>query len=450
MGVALTRRAPDRRAGAWTIVRTGGHMMRPRHAIILATLSLLGLGVLMVHSAGLRVGSDAPLTVDRLLFGPIMGKAVGAIVLLTICAHLPVARLGDRRWLRSPLPWAAAISTVLLVVVLVPGIGTERNGAMRWLEIGPGFQPSELAKWSIPAFLAWWAIRNRDRMHRFGRGLLPPLLVLGVATALIGKEDLGTAVLLATVGGLVLLAGGARIVHFAAFAPLAVIGVIVAINTAEYRMKRLQAFLHPFDDPEGINYHVIQSLAAIHAGGPAGRGLGNGVQKFGYLPEDTTDFVFSNVCDELGLAGATLVLFLFSVLIVAGLGVIARSRNPFARLLSFGVMLVIGLQSLINLFVVTAMAPTKGIALPLISQGGTGWWMTACALGLLVAIDRETDERRGPVATDRSTAPPERSSIGDESPPGELTVAQARTDAQPDPHPLPHARPGSAPATAWT
>ncbi|MFK7960441.1 MAG: FtsW/RodA/SpoVE family cell cycle protein [Phycisphaerales bacterium] len=379
-------------------------MMRPRHAIILATLSLLGLGVLMVHSAGLRVGTDAPLTVDRLVFGPVAGKAIGALVLLTICAHLPVARLGDRRWFRTPIPWLAAVSTVLLVVVLIPGIGTERNGAMRWLDIGPGFQPSELAKWTIPAALGWWAIRMRDRMHRFMTGVLPPLALLGIATLLIGKEDLGTAVLLAAVGSLVLLAGGARILHFAAFAPLAVVGVIVAVAGAEYRMKRLQAFRHPFEDPEGINYHVIQSLAAIHAGGPAGRGLGNGVQKFGYLPEDTTDFVFSNVCDELGLSGATLVLFLFSVLIVAGLGVIARSRSPFARLLSFGVMLVIGLQSLINLFVVTAMAPTKGIALPLISQGGTGWWMTACALGLLVAIDRETDERMGPASTSAADA----------------------------------------------
>ncbi|MHC4218507.1 MAG: FtsW/RodA/SpoVE family cell cycle protein, partial [Planctomycetota bacterium] len=154
----------------------------------------------------------------------------------------------------------------------------------------------------------------------------------------------------------------------------------------------LRAWWDPYRDPQGIGYHVIQSMTTVAGGGLAGRGLGNGVQKFGYLPEDTTDFIFAVVCEEMGLVGATVVVGLFGGLLLCGWAIIRRTSDPFCRLLGLGILLTVGLQTLINLAVVTGWAPTKGIALPLVSAGGTGWVLTAFSLGLLVSIGREADQ----------------------------------------------------------
>jgi cell division protein FtsW len=152
-------------------------------------------------------------------------------------------------------------------------------------------------------------------------------------------------------------------------------------------MARLTAFVDPWADPRGIGYHPIQSMLAIAMGGLSGRGLGNGIQKFGYLPEDTTDFIFAIICEELGLGGAALVVALYMAILWIGLGILRDCRDTFSRLVGIGVLMTIGLQALINMAVVTVVVPTKGIALPLISAGGTGWILTAAAAGLLAALD---------------------------------------------------------------
>jgi cell division protein FtsW len=175
--------------------------------------------------------------------------------------------------------------------------------------------------------------------------------------------------------------------------PVGGAAVAAAILHSPYRVQRLLAWRDPFEDPQGIGYHIIQSLSAIAGGGVAGRGLGQGVQKFGYLPEATTDFVFAIVCEELGLAGAALVIALLVALLWSGLAIIApsdpRLRPPtFRRLLGLGILLTIGFQALMNVTVVTGLAPTKGIALPLVSHGGTGWVLTAFSLGILISIER--------------------------------------------------------------
>jgi cell division protein FtsW len=201
-------------------------------------------------------------------------------------------------------------------------------------------------------------------------------------------EDLGTAVLIAAVGLLVLLAAGARWWHVALTVPPAAAAVIALIALSPYRMRRITSFLDPWADPQGSGYHLVQALNTIQEGGLTGRGLGNSVLKFGYLPEDTTDFLFAVICGELGLAGAFMVASIYGGLMLAGLAVVRECRHSFGRLLGLGVLLTVGLQALMNLAVVTGLVPTKGIALPLLSNGGTGWVMTSAAVGLLVAIDR--------------------------------------------------------------
>jgi cell division protein FtsW len=282
---------------------------------------------------------------------------------------------------------------LLLLAVHLPVIGREVNGARRWIDLGvTSFQPSELAKWGMPLVLAAYAARRAAVMGRFVPGLVVPMALVAVVCGLIVTEDLGTAVLIGMVAGVLLLAAGAKLWHAAVLAAPAALGLVAAVVSSPYRLDRVRAWWNPYQDPQGIGYHVIQSMATVAGGGPAGRGLGNGVQKFGYLPEDTTDFIFAVICEEMGLVGAMVVVSLLGGLLLCGWSIIRRTEDPFRRLLGLGILLTLGLQTLINMAVVTGIAPTKGIALPLVSAGGTGWVLTAFSLGLLVSIGREAQE----------------------------------------------------------
>jgi len=300
----------------------------------------------------------------------------------------------------NPAAWALVVSIALTGVVLIPGVGKEVNGAARWLAIGPiSFQPSELVKWAVPPAVAWWCARRRGVMGRFWFGLVPAVLAVAAACGLIVIEDLGTAVLIASVAALLLLAGGAKLWQLVLAAAPGIGAFVLAIVHSPYRVTRLMAFLNPWADPQGSGYHPIQSMIAFATGGLTGKGLGNGVQKFGYLPEDTTDFIFASICEELGITGSLLVVVCYLVIIWVGLSIIRRCGDTFTRLVGLGVVLTIGLQALINLAVVTVLVPSKGIALPLISKGGTGWIVTAFAVGLLASLDYAND----PAYCDRAT-----------------------------------------------
>ena len=364
-------------------------MMRPGHGLMLIVFALLTLGVVMVNSAGLTVDPPRAIDLGQVLLGRPTVLAIVAVGMLLIGSRIPVQRLYTARGLSSPVPWIILGSLVLLVAVHVPGISREVNGARRWISLGPiGFQPSEVAKWGLIIVLAWYAARRAGAMGSLWRGLAPPMLLVGVVCALIATEDLGTAVLIGMVAVIVLLAGGAKLWHTALLAPPAAVAVGAALLSNPYRLDRLRAFLDPYQDAQGIGYHMIQSMAAVAGGGLAGRGLGNGVQKFGYLPEDTTDFIFAIICEELGLIGAVVVVCLYAGLLLCGLAIIRRVPDSFSRLLGLGILATIVLQALINMAVVTGLAPTKGIALPLLSSGGTGWALTAFCVGLLVSMDR--------------------------------------------------------------
>lgn len=382
-------------------------MLRPGQIITLCALALLTLGVVMVNSALMTVapvdgnGNQLPgVTAESILTSRSTLYMALALAALALCAMLPIrqlSRLATASVGRDPTPQAGLRTLILgvlgllaiLATVYLPGIGHSANGSARWVRIGgQSVQPSELVKWGMIALIAWYGSVRAAHMPRFWRGLMPALLALGVVCVAIVKEDLGTGVLIAAACGLMLLAAGARFWHLAIFVPVGLAGIVMAIVLSPYRVQRVMAFIDPFQDSQGTGYHVIQSMAAIAGGGGTGRGLGHGFQKFGYLPEDHTDFLFAVVCEELGIAGATLVITLYVVLLLTGFSIVRRESDRLLKLLGFGVMATIGLQAVINLFVVTGMAPTKGIALPLMSSGGTGWILTAGCLGLLAAMDR--------------------------------------------------------------
>lgn len=409
-------------------------MLRPGHIVTLCALALLTLGVVMVNSALMSVapidgdGNQLPgVTAESILTSRstvYMALALGA---LAVCALLPVRRLSPLATVlveRDPTPQAGLRTLTVCVLgllavlatVYLPVIGHSVNGSARWVRVGGlTFQPSEIVKWGMIALVAWYCTVRAAHLPRFWRGLGPVLLAVGVVGGAVVKEDLGTGVLIAGACGVVLLAAGANFWHLAGFVPVGLAGIVLAIVTSPYRVQRILAFLDPFADPQGAGYHIIQSMAAIAGGEGTGRGLGHGFQKFGYLPEDHTDFLFAIVCEELGIAGAAMVLGLYAVLILTGMGIVRRERDRLLKLAGLGVMATIGLQAVINLFVVTGMAPTKGIALPLMSSGGTGWILTAACLGLLVAMDRTQ-----PVEEDRCSEP----ELARVSEPGVVRVAR--------------------------
>jgi len=365
-------------------------MLRAGHVLILCVTALLTLGVVMVNSASLDVTADEGISLAQVLTSrPLIYAAVAGFMLIA-GAFFPLRHLYQARGVRSPVPWLIVAIFVLLVLAHVPGISMERNGASRWISIaGISFQPSEFAKWAILIVLACHGARNAASMHRVIAGLLPAIWLVGLICAVIAVEDLGTAVLIGVVSTIVLLCAGVRVWQAAIVLPVAAAAFIGFVIQSPYRVTRLMSYLNPFEDPRDSGYQIIQSMAAISGGDLAGRGLGGGVRKFGYLPEDTTDFIFAVICEELGVFGAAFVVFLYGGVLVAGLMVIRKMAHPFYRLLAAGVILTVGLQAMINMAVVTGIAPTKGIALPLLSHGGTGWALTAFSIGLLVAMERE-------------------------------------------------------------
>ncbi len=381
-------------------------MIRAGQGLILAVVSLLVVGVVMVNSAGLTVDAEHAITLKQVLLSKQTVLALVAMIALVAGSLIPVERLYTLRGLANPMPWLIAGMFLLLIVVQIPGIGHQVNGARRWINLGAfQFQPSEFAKWGLVLVLAWHGARRAGTMHLLVSGFVPPMLLVAAACALISFEDLGTAVLIFMVAVGMLLASGSRIWQALLLAPPALLGFVFLVIVSPYRMNRILAYLDPYADPEGIGYHIIQSMSAVAGGGLVGRGLGNSVQKFGYLPEDTTDFIFAIVCEELGVVGAIAVISLYLIMILCGLAILRRPRPPFERLVGLGVLLTIGLQAFINIAVVTGLAPTKGIALPLLSSGGTGWVLTAFSVGLLVSMDRQ--DAREQMAADESPDPVE-------------------------------------------
>jgi cell division protein FtsW len=269
------------------------------------------------------------------------------------------------------------------------------------------WQPSEVAKWLLPAVLAIFAAARGPAIGSISKGLLPTGIATALVCGLIMKEDLGTAVIIGAACGVVLLAAGIRWWHVGVLATIALAASVQAVRTSSYRMDRITSFLDPWADPAGTGYHMIQSLAAISGGELTGRGLGNGLHKLGYLPEDTTDFLFAIICEELGVLGAAGIVGVFALLTWACIGVVKQEKGPACQLVALGVTATVSLQAIMNLAVVTGLGPTKGIALPLVSAGGTGWVLTGASLGLLIAMDRRQSARMPADATEPIRRSPE-------------------------------------------
>jgi len=330
-------------------------MLRTGHIVVLCALALLTLGVVMVNSAEMAVSPMTPeaaalnagVTQEGVTFQSIATSTAAkhmlmALAALTVAALFPVGLLrravGRVGQMFSPLVLLSVgviVLVGLLATVYWSPIARPVNGSNRWVTVGPiqSIQPSELGKWFLIWLIAAYAVWvGRERLAKFWVGFVPAVVAIGIVSAFVVLEDLGTGVLMATAASLVLLAAGGRVLHFALIVPLGLVGIGAAIIQNPYRIQRVSSFLDPYADPQNSGFHMIQSMATVAGGGVTGRGLGNGLQKFGYLPEDQTDFLFAIISEELGLAGAMLTLTLYAVLVWAILAIVRRQDDGYDRL----------------------------------------------------------------------------------------------------------------------
>jgi len=355
--------------------------------LLFAILMLLVISVVMVYSASSVV---ALTTYDDSLFfmkRQLLWAAFG-LALLTVTMRIDHHILSGQRVVLAIM----VISFVLLAVTLVPGVGRMVNGSRRWLRLGMmSFQPAELAKFAVVVYLSYYIAKKGERIRDFMNGMVPAYVVtvLFLSVAVL-QPDFGSAMTLACVAGIMLFAGGANVLHIGGTVLAVLPLVIFAVTHKAYRWRRIVAFLDPWSDPQGAGHQIIQSFLAFGSGGLFGRGLGEGRQKLFFLPERHSDFIYAVIGEELGLIGAIVVILLFLIILWRGVRIVLAVGDPFSRLLALGITLLICLQGLINMAVVTGLLPTKGIALPLVSYGGTSLVITMGALGVLLNVSRET------------------------------------------------------------
>lgn len=351
--------------------------------IFFAVAALLAIGVTMVLSTSYLYSQER--FTDGTYFFRKQLIALGAgLVGLAVCSLAPTALYRKAAY---PL---LGLTCLILVLVLIPGIGVARGGARRWLALpGFAFQPAELAKLAVVIYLAHSMSKKEERIQTFSIGVLPHLVVGGALLGLLLLEpDFGTAVILAVLLYMMLFIGGARVSHLLATGLMALPVLAYVMMNAEYRLRRILAFMDPWRDASSSGFQVVQSLIAFGSGQFWGRGLGEGRQKLFYLPEAHTDFVYSVIGEELGLIGAFVVLALFGIIILRGLRLTARIEEPFEQYLAFGLTIVLGLQALVHMGVVMGLMPTKGLVLPFISYGGSAMVVNLTEAGILLGLSR--------------------------------------------------------------
>jgi cell division protein FtsW len=335
---------------------------------------LMALGTVFVFSASANISQELNLRsfYDFLALRQILFLPLACALLYT------VSRLDYRRfsfetgWLKSPTTYLLLLSIALLIIVLLPRFGTEVNQARRWLRIPAGpitvsFQPSELAKWAVVFFLAAFCDKFRDSIKLYWKTFVPLCLIIALVVGLIITEDFGTAAFIALLSLLILITADAKWWHILTPLPFAAIAFLAVLIHSPGRIRRLAAFINPQKWAGSAAYQANQSLIALGSGGPTGKGLGKGICKYGHLPEDTTDFIFAIIGEELGLVGTIAVIGLFILFVWLGILVVVRCQDRFGRLLAGGIVLTIGIQAAINIGVVTVVLPTKGIPLPFVS-----------------------------------------------------------------------------------
>lgn len=374
------------------------------------TLILLGIGLVMLLSASSYNASIEKVSnYDALYYF----KRQAIFAVLGVLAMYVVSRL-DYQWFRALAPIILGVAILLLIAVLIPHVGKTHNNATRWLKIGVEFQPSEIAKIGIVMFFAAKYskrppkrltkpdLRRKAPLQRVKAQinyfyhwsdldeLLPDILILGVIFILLLREPHLSAMILIGVAAMaVLFAAGVKLFWFVLGGGLGAFGVWFILVVVGYNGKRIAAWRDPWSDSGETGYQIIQSIYAVASGGLNGLGLGLGRQKYGYLPEEQTDYIFSIVCEELGFIGAAIIIALFALLIIRGYWLALHARDRFGALLIVGVTTLLAVQVFLNIAVVTNLIPSTGISLPFFSYGGTALLIQCAEMGVILSVSRQ-------------------------------------------------------------
>lgn len=342
-------------------------------------LAIIGLTMVLSSSiviSALRYEDEYYLFLKQLLF-IVLGIGV-----------LPFLMRLSPRFLRGIAYPLIILSFILLVALFIPGVGTRINHALRWIRLGIfSFQPAEFAKIAVIFYLAAILAKKDDLVRDFKRGIIPVVLVLAVFQGvLLLQPDFGSVVVLSLCMLFMLFVSGARIVHLFLLVLPTLVAFYFLILNVDYRRKRVLAFLDPWQDPLNTGFQMVQSLLAFHNGGVSGVGFGDGRQKMLYLPEAHTDFIFSVIGEEFGLIGCTIIVLLFAVVFIRSIKISFALQDPFEKYLCAGLAFLLAVQAVFNMGVVLGLLPTKGLALPFLSYGGSSVLFNFFAIGIILNL----------------------------------------------------------------
>ena len=352
--------------------------------LLFSVVALCAIGLIMVFSSSEVQGLVDHNNASWYFEHQIIWLVVGGVAALFALGF-------DYHRLRRLAPPAAVVTVVLLALVLVPHIGVTRNGAQRWFGVGAfTFQPSEVAKLIAVAYLARWLEKAGEKVRSLREGVLPFMLMLGLLVGLVLLEkDLGTSIVMALIAVAMFIVAGARWSHILMLGGLAAGAMMALIKLEPYRYTRMLVYLNPWSDSLNTGFQGVQSVLALGSGGLFGVGLGNSIQKYQWLPEAHTDFIFAIIGEELGLAGTLAVLALFCVLAYRGYRAALRAPDTFGLLLATGITTWLIFQAFVNMAAVTLTLPTTGIPLPFVSFGGSSLSVSLAAVGLLLNISAQ-------------------------------------------------------------
>lgn len=365
--------------------------------VLLGTIiALLVIGLLMMFSASYPAAINDGMSGTYYAVRQLAFAAAGLIAMgiLSIVNY----HIFEKLWISGT---AFVIAVGMLIAVLIPGIGVNRNGATRWIGLGNSgfqFQPSEMMKIAIVLFFSMLIVRNGHRMTSFLYGIVPYLLMLGIVAGLMMMEPhLSGTLIIAVIALTLIFVGGARPLHFGILIAIGAVGLTAVVlylmysKGIGYFQNRILSWLDPFNEQymQDETWQTCQSLIAIGSGGMFGLGLGSSRQKYQYLPEAQNDFVFAVLCEEFGFVGAVTVILLFCLLIFRGFYIAAKAKDKFGMLVAVGFTMHIGLQALLNIAVVSNAIPNTGISLPFFSYGGTALMMQLAEMGVLLNISRQ-------------------------------------------------------------
>ena len=354
--------------------------------VILLVLGLVIFGCIMVYSASCYSAEYRYKNQFFFLYKQLFGVALGIFAFVFFSFF-------DYHLLKKFRYWILGVSVILLILVFVPGFGVQSYGANRWVNLlGISIQPSEIAKFALVLFLAYYLSEKHDKIKTF-KGLLPPLCVAGVLCVLVIIEpSMSVTMCLGMVTLLMLIIGGMSKKHTLLFSSMAVAGVPLLILAEPYRLKRLFAFLNPWASPQGEGFQLIQSLYSLGNGGFFGVGLFNSRQKYLFLPFAESDFIFSIIGEELGFCGCCLLMAAYFSLVWLLFKIGLNAKDRFGCLLTCGIGIVIAVQTLLNIAVVTGSIPPTGLPLPFISSGGTSVAVFMGAIGVALNVCRQSQK----------------------------------------------------------